>query len=104
DPKLDPRTLLLGDSIKFSNMAVYEAGQKTEANHNMGTTMVAALWLGEKLSVAHVGDSRLYMVRDHDLTLCTVDHSFVQEQLDRGLIKPEDAEKSDFRNMLTRSV
>jgi protein phosphatase len=100
---LDPRTLLLGDCIKFSNQAVWEAGQ-TEENKNMGTTLVAALWLGGKLSIAHVGDSRLYVIRNGDITQCTHDHSFVQEQIDRGFIKPEEAEKSDLRNMLTRSV
>lgn len=104
DPNLDPRSLILGDCIKFSNQAVYEADPGSEPGKHMGTTLVAALWLDHRLTVAHVGDSRLYLVRNGDLTLCTNDHSFVQEQLDKGLIQPEDAEKSDFRNMLTRSV
>lgn len=104
NPKLDPRSLLLGDCIKFSNQAVFEAAQSNPANHNMGTTMVAALWLDNKLAIAHVGDSRLYVVQDGKLIQCTVDHSFVQEQVDLGTIKPEDAEKSDFKNVLTRSV
>lgn len=103
NPKLDPRSLLLGDCVKFSNQAVYEAAQTPE-NHNMGTTMVAALWLDGRLSVAHVGDSRLYRVRNNQIEQITVDHSFVQEQIDRGLLTPEDAEKSDMRNMLTRSI
>jgi protein phosphatase len=104
NPSLDPRSLLLGDCVKFSNQAVFEAGQSNPANHNMGTTLVAALWLDDKLAIAHVGDSRLYIVHDKKLIQCTVDHSFVQEQIDKGFMKPEDAEKSDFKNMLTRSV
>ncbi|OVE78408.1 hypothetical protein BVX98_00160 [bacterium F11] len=102
--ELDPRSLLLGDCVKFSNQAVFEAAQSNKATRNMGTTLVAALWLDGKLAVAHVGDSRLYMVRGGDITQCTTDHSFVQEQVDKGLIKPEEAEKSNMRNMLTRSI
>jgi protein phosphatase len=104
NPNLDPRSLILGDCIKFSNQAVFEAGQSNPANHNMGTTMVAALWLDSKLAIAHVGDSRLYVVHNGKLDQVTVDHSFVQEQVDLGTIKPEDAEKSNFKNVLTRSV
>src|SRR5688572_3475492 len=62
-PNFDRRTLNLGDCVKFSNQAVYEAAQSNEANRNMGTTLVAALWMDGKLAVAHVGDSRLYTIR-----------------------------------------
>jgi protein phosphatase len=102
---LDPRTLLLGDCVKFSNQAVFEAGSKNpDDSHRMGTTLVAAIYLDNRIGIAHVGDSRLYIVRNGDITQCTNDHSFIQEQIDKGLIKPEEAEKSDMRNMLTRSV
>ncbi len=104
NPSLDPRSRILGDCFKFSNQAVFEAAQKNPENHNMGTTLVAALWLDDKFAVAHVGDSRLYLVRGNKLQQITSDHSFVQEQIDKGLIKPEEAEKSDLRNMLTRSI
>lgn len=103
-PHLDPRSLILGDCVKFSNQAVFEAAQSNPANHNMGTTLVAALWLDNKLAIANVGDSRLYVIQNGKMTQCTVDHSFVQEQVDRGFIKPEEAEKSDLKNMLTRSI
>lgn len=104
DPELDPRSTLLADCVKFSNQAVFEASQKSEKDKNMGTTLVAALWLDDKLAIAHVGDSRLYYIRDGDMVLCTSDHSFVQEQMTRGLMSAEDAEKSDLKNMLTRSI
>ena len=101
---LDPRSILLGDCVKFANQAVYEAAQTDPAKHNMGTTLVASIWLDEKLAIANVGDSRLYVVRDGKLKQQTTDHSFVQEQIARGFLKPEDAEKSELRNMLTRSI
>lgn len=104
DPNLDPRSRILGDCVKFSNQAVFEASQKNPENHNMGTTLVAALWLDDKLAVAHVGDSRLYLIHEGKMQLCTEDHSFVQEQINRGLLSVEEAEKSDLRNMLTRSI
>ena len=104
DPNLDPRSRLLGDCVKFSNQAVYEAAQSNPDNHNMGTTLVAALWLDGKIAVANVGDSRLYLIHEGKLQLCTTDHSFVQDQINRGLISVEEAEKSDMRNMLTRSI
>ncbi len=104
NPNLDPRSQILGDCVKFSNMAVYEASQGNAEHKNMGTTLVAALWLDDKLAVAHVGDSRLYRFRNDDLVQCTTDHSFIQEQINKGLITPEDAEKSDMQNLLTRSI
>ncbi|MFN0118662.1 MAG: Stp1/IreP family PP2C-type Ser/Thr phosphatase [Elusimicrobiota bacterium] len=105
NPQLDPRTIILGDCIKLANSVVNEAAQKTAENHNMGTTIVVALCLENKLSIGHVGDSRLYVIRQgKKIKQITVDHSFVQEQVDKGLLKAEDAEKSDMRNMLTRSV
>jgi len=104
NPNLDSRSLLLGDCVKFSNSAVYEAAQGNPEHKNMGTTLVAALWLDNKIAVAHVGDSRLYRFRNNDLIQCTMDHSFIQEQLNKGLINPEEAEKSEMQNLLTRSI
>jgi serine/threonine protein phosphatase PrpC len=102
--ELDPRSILLGDCVKFANQAVFEAAQNDPAKHNMGTTLVASIWLDDKLAIANVGDSRLYVVHGGKLKQLTTDHSFVQEQIARGFLKAEDAEKSELRNMLTRSV
>ncbi len=104
NPSLDPRTHILGDCVKFANSAVYEASQKQSENKNMGTTLVAALFLDDKLAIANVGDSRLYLIRGDDLVQCTVDHSFVQEQIDKGLIDPDEAEQSDMKHLLTRCI
>lgn len=104
NPRLDTRSLILGDCVKFSNLAVYEAAQTNPAHKNMGTTLVAALCLDDKLAIAHVGDSRLYTFQNGKLRQRTTDHSYVQEQLDRGLIKADEIEKSDMKNLLTRSV
>lgn len=102
--KFDDRSFLLGDCFKFSNVAVFEAGQSSPKNQNMGTTLVGALLLDDKMAIANVGDSRLYTYTARTLTQQTVDHSFVQEQLSKGIISEEDAEKSEMKNLLTRSI
>ena len=70
----------------------------------MGTTLTAALFHGEQMSICHVGDSRAYLYRDGRARQLTEDHSWIQEQIRAGLISPEDAIVSRFRNIITRSV
>ena len=70
----------------------------------MGTTCVAAVVQGETLSVAHAGDSRAYLLRDGALERLTDDHSYVAEQVRAGAISEESAQRSRFRNVITRAV
>ena len=70
----------------------------------MGTT-VASLLLGkEKIAIAHVGDSRIYLIRENSIERLTEDHSLVMEQLKRGIISEEEAEKSEMKNIITRAL
>ena len=70
----------------------------------MGTTLVTALFHDNRMTVAHIGDSRLYLLRDDILTSVTRDHSLLQEQLDSGLITPEEARFSQNKNLVTRAL
>ena len=70
----------------------------------MGTTLVVALWHDNRISVGHVGDSRLYRLRDGKLTQVTRDHSLLQEQIDSGMITKEQARHSQNKNLVTRAV
>jgi protein phosphatase len=70
----------------------------------MGTTVVAALVLGDKVAIAHVGDSRLYLIRDGTIQSLTVDHSWVAEQVGKGVITEEEAQHSPNRNIVTRAL
>jgi protein phosphatase len=70
----------------------------------MGTTLVAALFQPGRVTVAHVGDSRMYRLRGRRLEQITRDHSFLQEQIDRGLISQEEAQFSQHRNLVTRAL
>jgi protein phosphatase len=70
----------------------------------MGTTVVAALWDGAHVIIAHVGDSRAYRLRDGKLALLTRDHTEVRQQFDRGLLTLEQTRTAPNRNVLTRAV
>jgi protein phosphatase len=70
----------------------------------MGTTVVAALLLEEVLTIAHVGDSRLYLIRNGTIQALTTDHSWVAEQILKGFITEEEAERSPRRNIVTKAL
>ncbi len=94
----------LVQAVEQANMAVFAAASSQAAYRGMGTTLVVALWRDSGLYVAHVGDSRLYRLRGETLNQLTRDHSFLQEQLDLGLITQAEAEQSSHRNLITRAV
>lgn len=70
----------------------------------MGSTLVAAVFLADCVVAAHVGDSRMYRLRDAGLQQLTRDHTMLQELVDAGIMAPEDAARSQFRGLLTRGL
>jgi len=94
----------LVDAIKMANTAIHEASMSNREKAGMGTTIVAATFHDDRLTVAHVGDSRLYRYRHGQLQQITEDHSMVQELLRRGLISPEEARTSANKNLVTRAL
>ena len=91
-------------AVRNSNTAVFDASRAVPGYAGMGTTLVVAVFLGMKLVVGHIGDSRCYRLRGNTLSRCTRDHSLLQEQLDAGLITPRQAEMSIHRNLVTRAL
>jgi protein phosphatase len=103
-------------AIHSANHAVFQRGQKSKSMRGMGTTLVAALFVDEpagtngcshsrsKLWLAHVGDSRCYVLRNGSLQLLTQDHSLVEEQVRAGLITSLQAATSPIRNIITRAI
>ena len=87
-----------------ANTAIYRASQSQPHYSGMGTTLVVALWHDDRLSVGHIGDSRLYRLRDGALEQITRDHSLLQEQIDSGMITKEQARHSQNKNLVTRAV
>jgi PPM family protein phosphatase len=94
----------VAEQVLSANEAIYRAAQSRPEYSGMGTTLVMALWRGTSVIVAHVGDSRVYRLRDAILQQVTRDHSFLQDQIDSGLIDPEQARYAPHRNLVTRAL
>lgn len=103
-PGLTPRGRQLEYFVKTANTMIYEKGRAFPKDAGMGTTVVAALVDGKSMTVAHVGDSRLYLYRRGDLAQLTEDHSLVGEQVRRGQISADEAARSNLQNILTRAL
>jgi len=97
-------TMLLGEAIEESNYNIHKASEDSPANRGMGTTAVGLLFLNNKVSIAHVGDSRAYRLRNNDFEMLTEDHSLLQELVRKGFYTKEEAEKSDQKNVITRAL
>jgi len=95
---------MLENEIARVNNAVYQAAQSQPQYAGMGTTLVMAAFHDNTITVAHVGDSRLYRLRGEELLQLTRDHSLLQEQIDSGLLTPEQARHSQNKNLVTRAV
>ena len=104
DPRYSAGTNRLASAARLANETVYRSGQSWVDYEGMGTTVVSALLNEGVMSIAHVGDSRLYLVRGGDLIPVTRDHSLVAEQVRRGLLTEEEAERSAQRNIITRAL
>jgi len=95
---------LVGEQIARANAAIFTTSQNNPECAGMGTTLVVCLFYDNFLSVAHIGDSRLYRLRGDTMEQVTRDHSLLQEQLDSGLITPEEAKLSQNKNLVTRAL
>ncbi|MFE1441517.1 MerR family transcriptional regulator [Streptomyces sp. NPDC058739] len=91
---------LLEDAVREASEAVRE----TSGSGDAGTTLTAMLWTGSSLALAHIGDSRAYVLRDGGLFRITHDHTLVQSLLDEGRLTPEEAETHPQRLLLLKSL
>lgn len=92
------------DVITRTNAAIYQAAQSQPEYTGMGTTLVAVQFYDDRLTVAHLGDSRLYRLRKEELKQLTRDHSLLQEQIDQGMLTAEQARFSQNKNLVTRAL
>jgi protein phosphatase len=90
--------------VDNANRAIFNASNSNPHYAGMGTTLVLAVFREGLLLLGHVGDSRAYRMRDGRLVQVTHDHSLLQEQIDAGLITPEQAALSSNKNLVTRAV
>ncbi len=96
--------LLLQQQIAAANKGIYEAAQSRPECAGMGTTVVAAAFHGNRVSIAHIGDSRCYRLRGGKFEQLTRDHSLLQEQIDSGQITLDQARFSLNKNLVTRAL
>lgn len=94
----------IAHAINKTNLAIYKTAQTNAKYSGMGTTLVLMLMRHNRALIAHVGDSRLYRLRQGRLELLTQDHSLLQEQVELGLISAEDARVSHNRNLVSRAL
>src|SRR5205085_7228776 len=98
------RANALASAIQLANANVHSMGAKNNSQRGMGSTIVAVLTKGNFFSIGHVGDSRIYLLRHGKIQQLTNDHSLVMEQVRRGLITREQAERSEMQNIIIRAL
>lgn len=90
--------------VENANHSIFNAANSNPQYTGMGTTLVVGVFTDDRLMVGHIGDSRCYRWRENELVQITKDHSLLQEQLDAGLITPEQAQTSLNKNLVTRAL
>ena len=98
------KTRRLSSAVHLANKNIFDSAQKNTEQRGMGATITAAWIDGTRLSIAHVGDSRAYLLRSGSLQQLTSDHSLVAEQVRRGILTPAEAERSDMQSVLLRAL
>jgi PPM family protein phosphatase len=99
-----PSTRRLQNAVHQANVKIFESAQNNPEQKGMGATLTAAWINGNRLSIAHVGDSRAYLLRGGALQQLTSDHSLVAEQVRRGILTPQQAEESEMQSVLLRAL
>jgi protein phosphatase len=94
----------VANALRDANRAVYERTRIERDKLGMGSTVSALLLSEQHYLIGHVGDSRIYLVRDNTMKQLTRDHSLVQEQVDAGLLTPEQARRHPQSNVITRCI
>ncbi|MGH8263106.1 MAG: Stp1/IreP family PP2C-type Ser/Thr phosphatase [Steroidobacterales bacterium] len=101
---LNRPSIILRDSIQRANKIIYQTSKTQPQCEGMGTTIVCCLFYDNKVTMAHVGDSRLYRLRADRFEQLTMDHSLLQELVDRGFYSAEEAQRATNKNYVTRAL
>jgi protein phosphatase len=98
------QSIVLRDAVYRANKIIFQTAHSQTHCEGMGTTIVACMFYDNKVSIAHVGDSRAYRLRGGTFEQLTLDHSLLQELVDRGFYSAEEAQRSTNRNYVTRAL
>ncbi|MFZ5469042.1 MAG: Stp1/IreP family PP2C-type Ser/Thr phosphatase [Myxococcota bacterium] len=99
-----PLPEVIRSAVEKACLAIFHAAQDDARLAGMGTTVISLLVKGDHAYFAHVGDSRAYLIRGDLIQQISEDHSLVNEQIKAGMITPEEAKHSRYKNIITRSV
>ncbi len=102
--RADPETMALTNALNLANRTIRAVHTHNPGLAGMATTLTALLLRKGRMFIAHIGDSRAYLLRSGKLTQLTNDHSFVAEQLRAGALTPEQARTSPYRHVITRAL
>jgi len=103
-PGWSEKTKRLSSAVYLANKKIFESSEEHPEQKGMGATLTAAWIDGPRLSIAHVGDSRAYLLRSGGLLQLTSDHSLVAEQVRRGILTAAEADTSDMQSVLLRAL
>ena len=104
EPGWSEKTKRLSSAAHLANKKIFTSAQEHPEQHGMGATLTAAWIEGQRLSIAHVGDSRAYLLRSGSLQQLTSDHSLVAEQVRHGILTAAEAEESRMQSVLLRAL
>jgi len=104
DKPIDNPIAVVNTAIKKANQIIWAQGQANPEWHEMGTTITAALLKENRLSIANVGDSSLYIMHDNILKKVTRDHTLAEQMVNDGLMKKEHKRNSAYNHILTRAL
>jgi len=97
-------SIVLRDAIARANKIIHQTARTQPQCEGMGTTVVACMFSDNKVSIAHVGDSRVYRLRGNRYEQMTLDHSLLQELVDRGFYSQAEAQRATNKNYVTRAL
>jgi protein phosphatase len=100
----EARQARIAGALKLANASIHERTVQETEKHGMGTTVSALILKDGRFFIGQVGDSRVYLLREGELRQLTKDHSYVQEQVDAGVLTPEQARYHPYSNVITRCV
>ena len=95
---------LMEKAIRLANRRIYGMAIRNQGRRGMGTTITCVAILDGTAHIGHVGDSRAFLIRGDKIYQLTKDHSWVEEQLERGLLTEEEAKNHEWRNLITRAL
>ncbi|MBU2871351.1 Stp1/IreP family PP2C-type Ser/Thr phosphatase [Colwellia sp. E2M01] len=92
------------EQLNLANIAIFQASQENPAQQGMGTTGVLVIIENNRGYIGWVGDSRLYLLKEHELVQQTVDHTMLQELVNKGAISAETAKNANTKNLLSQAI